>query len=408
MVKARRFFETPLGAAMVGGLIVAALGWIAIASGLIRAEGSDNALQAIPAPLTKQAADKKTGSTVNEIYKADSPGVAFIQATSAPRQGSPFDLFGQSQRSTASGSGFVIDNDGYILTNNHVVEGASDIKVALGSDKATVPAQKVGADPSNDLALIKVDPSKAQLHPLSLGDSSKVQVGDPVVAIGNPFGLDRTVTTGIVSALQRQIKAPNGFTISHVLQTDASINPGNSGGPLIDAAGRVIGINSQIETAGGGGSVGVGFAIPINTARDAISQLRSGGQVKRPFLGIDGADISSDMAKALNLPTDSGVLVQNAFAGGPAANAGIKGGEAQASINGSDILLGGNIITAVDGHKVTGMQEVVDAVDAKKPGDKLTLTVLQNGKSRDVTATLEERPSQIRDSTEPQISPFGN
>jgi S1-C subfamily serine protease len=408
MGKLKQAAESPLGAGMIGGLVVGVLGWIAIAAGWIHAADSDAGLLSAPAPL-RNASDTKKGSTVNEIYKSDSPGVAFIQATSTQAQSSPFDLFGTPQRRTASGSGFVVDKNGDILTNNHVVAGATDIKVALGDSKRTVPAQKLGADPSNDLALIRVDPDKVDLHPLTLGDSSKVQVGDPVVAIGNPFGLDRTVTTGIVSALQREIQAPNGFTISHVIQTDASINPGNSGGPLLNAAGEVIGINSQIATAGGGGSVGVGFAIPIDTAREDVGKLRTGGQVKRAYLGIDGADIDSDVAKALNLPVDKGILVQNAFAGGPAAKAGIQGGSDQANINGRDILLGGDIITSVDGHEVSGMQDVVDAVDAKNPGDDVTLEVIHGGERRTVTATLGERPAQVQGAPQEQgQSPFGN
>jgi S1-C subfamily serine protease len=405
--RARRAIETPFGAALAGGVVVAIFGWIAIAAGWVHAKPSDEGLGDVAAPLSRPASDSKSTSTVNRIYRADAPGVAFIEATSAPRPASPFDLFGPPERRTATGSGFVVDKEGDILTNNHVVAGASEIRVTLGSDKATVPAQRLGVDASNDLALIKVDPGKVTLHPLPLGDSNRVEVGDPVVAIGNPFGLDRTVTTGIVSALQRQIQAPNGFTISNVIQTDASINPGNSGGPLIDAGGRVIGINSQIETAGGGGSVGVGFAIPIDTARQAIDQLRHGGQVKRAFLGVDGADIGPDLAKALNLPASEGILVQQAFPGGPAAKAGIHGGTTQATINGSDILLGGDIIVAADGHKVTSMQEIVDAVNAKKPGDPLKLTILRDGKRRDVTVALGQRPERIRDTAEPQLNPFG-
>jgi S1-C subfamily serine protease len=396
-----------LAGGIIGGLVVGLLGWVAIAAGWIHSPAGDQGLSAAP-PLTRNAGDTRKASTVNEIYKADAPGVAFIQATSTTRTASPFDFFGVPQRRTSSGSGFVIDRNGDILTNNHVVAGASDIRVALGSDKATVPAQRVGADPSNDLALIRVDPSKVRLHPLTLGNSSRAEVGDPVVAIGNPFGLDRTVTTGIVSALQRQIQAPNGFTISHVIQTDASINPGNSGGPLIDAAGEVIGINSQIATAGGGGSVGVGFAIPIDTARTIVGQLRSGGQVKRAYLGIDGSDISPEIARALNLPVDKGVLVQDAFPGGPAAKAGIQGGSTQASINGTQVLLGGDIVAAVDGHGVTGMQQVADAVDKKKPGDKLRLSILREGKPHDVMVTLGERPAVVQGGAQQGQSPFGN
>ena len=187
----------------------------------------------------------------------------------------------------------MIDTEGHILTNNHVVEGASKIEVKLGASDNELHGEVVGTDPATDLALLKVDAPADQLHPLTLGDSSKVEVGDPVVAIGNPFGLDRTVTSGIVSALQRQIQAPNGFSISHVIQTDAAINPGNSGGPLINAEGEVIGINSQIETGGSGdGNVGIGFAIPINTAREVANQIEKNGKVEHAYLGISGGSVT--------------------------------------------------------------------------------------------------------------------
>src|SRR3954453_14014804 len=212
----------------------------------------------------------ENGLTPRDIYRRYAPGVVFVRAEVVRRQQSPFDLFPQEQRSEATGSGFVIDKAGDILTNNHVIDGASKVTVQF-ADKHTVKATVVGRDPPPDIALLKVDPEGLQLEPLPLGASKDVQVGDPTLAIGNPFGLDRTLTTGDVSALQRQIQAPNGFAIKDVIQTDAAINPGNSGGPLIDAAGRVIGINSQIETGGGGnGNVGIGFAVPIDTAKQIL------------------------------------------------------------------------------------------------------------------------------------------
>ncbi|MGH3265927.1 MAG: S1C family serine protease, partial [Trebonia sp.] len=338
----------------------------------------------VAAPLAAPVAQTSSGGSnaVNQIYRHDGQGVAFIQADQPARQPSPFDPFGQPQGGgTATGSGFVIDTGGHILTNNHVVTGATRIQVKLGSSNATYTAQVVGADPATDLALLKVNAPSSQLHPLRLGDSSKVQVGDPVVAIGNPFGLDRTVTSGIISALQRQIQAPNGFSISNVLQTDAAINPGNSGGPLIDASGEVIGINSQIETGGGGnGNVGIGFAIPIDTARSEISQLETNGKVQHAFLGISGASITPDLARALNLPVSAGVLVQDVVKGGPAEKAGIQGGSTAATIGGSSFRLGGDIVTKIDGKTIESMDQVVNVVNAAKPGDKLNVTVLR-GKS---------------------------
>ena len=261
---------------------------------------------------------------------------------------------------TATGSGFVIDHAGHILTNAHVVDGAQKIEVTLGNTDSSQPvsARVVGKDPSTDVALLKVDAPSDQLHPLALGDSSQLQVGDPVVAIGNPFGLDRTVTTGIVSALQREIKAPNGFTINNVIQTDAAINPGNSGGPLLDADGRVIGINSQIESAGGGGNVGIGFAVPINTAHEVVQQLLANGKVEHAFLGISGTDVTPQLADVLNLPVKQGALVQSVVSGGPADKAGVKGGDATVSIGGQRVRAGGDVITAIDGKAVTGMDDV--------------------------------------------------
>ena len=290
----------------------------------------------------------------------------------------------------------MIDAEGHILTNNHVIEGADKIQVKLGASDTNYTAEVVGADPATDLALLKVDAPADQLHPLTLGDSSEMEVGDPVVAIGNPFGLDRTVTSGIVSALQRQIQAPNGFSISNVIQTDAAINPGNSGGPLINAAGEVIGINSQIETGGGGnGNVGIGFAIPIDTARAEIHQLETKGEVEHAFLGISGGTITPELAKALNLPVNEGVIVQSVVKGGPADKAGIEGGNTSATIDGAEVSLGGDIITEVDGKKIAGMDEVVEIVNEAKPGDELELKILRDGSEKTATVTLGDRPASV-------------
>ena len=278
-----------------------------------------------------------------------------------------------------------------------MIAGASKVTVSFEHSNH-VDAKVVGRDASDDLALLKVDPSGLTLDPLVLGDSKDVQVGDPVLAIGNPFGLDRTLTPGIVSALQRQINAPNGFAIDNVIQTDAAINPGNSGGPLLDAAGRVIGINSQIATGSGtssdsGGSVGIGFAVPINTAKRVIPQLKESGKVQRAYLGITGATIDSSLSK-LNLKADHGVLVQEVTPGGPAAKAGIRGGDTQATIDGNDVVLGGDVITKIDGRAVRTMDDVVAAVNAKKPGQKVAVSVLRDGQPKTITVDLAQRPNQ--------------
>jgi S1-C subfamily serine protease len=255
----------------------------------------------------------------------------------------------------------------------------------------------VGTDPSSDIALLKVEAPADQLHPLTLGDSSKVRVGDPVVAIGNPFGLDRTVTSGIVSALQRQIQAPSGFSINHVIQTDAAINPGNSGGPLIDSAGEVIGINSQIETGGGGnGNVGIGFAIPINTAREVANEIEKNGNVEHAFLGINGGTITPALAKAVNLPVNKGVLVAEVVKGGPADKAGLQGGSTEATIEGARLQLGGDIITEVNGEPVSSMEDVINAVEAGKPGEQMELTVLRHGETKKIDVTLGNRPASAK------------
>ncbi|MGZ5337548.1 MAG: S1C family serine protease [Solirubrobacterales bacterium] len=398
MDRAGTFFGRPFGSAVLGGLVVGLFGWLAIAAGWI--DSGDSGAAVSQPPLTRPAADTSGGKglTVSEIYQRDSDGIAFISAQKTQNVQSPFDPFPQQQQATATGSGFVTDTDGHILTNNHVVSGADKITVKIG-DGQTMDAKLVGADPSSDVALLQVEADSSSLHPLDLGDSSKVTVGDPVVAIGNPFGLDRTVTSGIVSALQREISAPNGFSISDVIQTDAPINPGNSGGPLIDASGDVIGINSQIESGGGQGSVGIGFAVPINTASDVVKQLETTGEVKRAFLGVSGADVTPGLASAVNLPVDHGALVQQAYQGSPAARAGLKGGQTQATVGGQEVLLGGDIVVQVNGKDIQGMDEVVQAVNEAEPGDELKLTVLRDGKQQEITVQLGERPTQIQDSS---------
>jgi S1-C subfamily serine protease len=268
----------------------------------------------------------------------------------------------------------------------------------------------VGTEPNSDLALLKVDAPAAKLHPLKLGDSSKMEVGDPVVAIGNPFDLQRTVTSGIVSALQREIQAPDGVTIDNVIQTDAAINPGNSGGPLINADGEVIGINSQIETGGGSseGNVGIGFAIPINTARTVIGQLETNGKVEHAYLGISGTSITPDLSRAVNLPVEKGVLVQEVVKGGPADEAGVEGGTTAATIAGASFRLGGDIITKLDGKSISSMDDVVTKVNAAKPGEKLELTIIRSGSTKTLTVTLGDRPASLPDSqVEEPVGPLG-
>jgi S1-C subfamily serine protease len=401
----KRFLRTPFGSALLGGLVVAAFGWLAIGAGWIHADNG-NATVTVAAPLSAPVDAKEEGSAnlVNQIYRRDGQGVAFI-SSKLPSQGTG--PFGESEGGgTATGSGFLIDTEGHIVTNNHVVEGADRVEVKLGSSDTTYSAEVVGADPATDVALLKVDAPADQLHPLALGDSSKVEVGEQVIAIGNPFGLDRTVTAGIVSALQRQIQAPNGFSISHVIQTDAAINPGNSGGPLINGSGSVIGINSQILNGGGGnGNVGIGFAVPIDTAREVVQQIEEHGEVKHAYLGINGGTITPDLARALKLPVKEGVLVNEVVKGGPADQAGIEGGDTSATIEGANIQLGGDIITEVNGKKIAGMEEVINAVNGASPGDKLELKILRGNTTKDVTVTLGVRPASTEDSQSGPVGP---
>jgi S1-C subfamily serine protease len=400
MNKSRRFLRSSFAAALLGGAVVAAFGWIAIAAGWIQSEGGSTTTVAAPlaAPVSSKASSGDS-NVVNQIYKSDGDGVAFIESEIPAQETQSFSPFGEPEAEgggTATGSGFVIDTQGHLLTNNHVVEGADRIQVKLGSSDTTYQAKVVGADPATDLALLDVEAPADQLHPLSLGRSSEMEVGDPVVAIGNPFGLDRTVTSGIVSALQRQIEAPDGFSITNVIQTDAAINPGNSGGPLINAAGEVIGINSQIATGGGGnGNVGIGFAIPIDTVRSEIHQLETNGEVEHAFLGISGGTITPDLAKAINLPVKEGVIVQSVVKGGPADKAGIEGGNTSATIEGAEVSLGGDIITEVDGKKVTSMDEIVEVVNAANPGESLELKILRDGSTKTATVTLGDRPAAV-------------
>jgi S1-C subfamily serine protease len=375
--------------AVIGGLLGAG---VAIAFGVIddNAPPAKTIIQQAPVGGTRPAA-ANSSLTPRDIYKRDAPGVVSVRAEVVRASDSPFDFGLGSEQGTSTGSGFVLDKSGNILTNYHVIQGASKVTVQFDDNK-TLNADIVGRDQNDDLALLKVDKSGLDLHPLALGSAKSVQVGDPTIAIGNPFGLDRTLTTGVVSALQREISAPNGFSIDNVIQTDAPINPGNSGGPLIDGTGKVIGINSQIATGGTSqGNVGIGFAVPIDTVKRYLPQLKSKGEVQRAFLGITGATIDASL-DSLNLDVKKGVLVQKVTPGSPAAKAGLKGGTTDAQLDGADLVLGGDVITKFDGKTVNSMQNVADAVDNHKVGDKVDVEIVRNGKSKTLTITLANRP----------------
>jgi S1-C subfamily serine protease len=340
------------------------------------------------------------GLTAADIYQRYAPGVVFVRSEIIEQTNNPFDPFGGAQKSEATGSGFVIDASGDILTNNHVIDGATAGSITVQfADHKTVKAKVVGKDPSTDLALLKVDPEGLDLKALPLGSSKDVHVGDPTIAIGNPFGLDRTLTTGVVSALQRQIQAPNGFAIKDVIQTDAAINPGNSGGPLIDAAGRVIGINSQIETGGNGsqGNVGIGFAVPIDTAKAILNNLKRGESVQRAYLGVTSLTVDGQL-DALDLPVNHGALVQTVEAGSPAEKAGIRAGDLQATLSGSNdpVVLGGDIITKVDGKAITSSDQLAQLVSSHKPGDAVKVELVRKKATKTVTVTLGKRPAALQ------------
>ena len=374
---------------VVGGLIVLIVGAVLISTNVIDTGDTKTVVREVQTTQPTAGSTGSGGRTIADIYKQEGRGVVFIQANGVTTdQSSPF---GTPQQGTATGSGFVLDKDGYIATNAHVVQGAKSVTVSFSENGDAIDAEVKGVDTSADLAVLKVDPSQVKnLTVVPLGDSSTAQVGNPVIAIGNPFGFSRTVTQGIVSGLQRQITAPNGFTISHVIQTDAPINPGNSGGPLLDANGRVIGINSQIATGGGQGSVGIGFAIPINTAKKLFPDLKAGETIQRAYLGVQMQGVTKQLASDLNLAADHGALVVDVTPNSPAAKAGLHGGRTQTS---QGVVAGGDLIVAIDGKDMRNEDSVAAAVAAHRPGDKISVEFYRGNAKKTVTVELTKRPA---------------
>jgi S1-C subfamily serine protease len=323
-------------------------------------------------------------STNVRIYRQASPAVANILT-----KATEYDFFMTPVPVEGAGSGFLIDPRGYILTNFHVVAGAQSVEVVLG-DRSKYPAKFIGADERNDVALIKIDPKGKQLASLSLGDSSKLQVGQKVLAIGDPFGFQSTLTTGVVSALGRTVQTSETTLIDEAIQTDASINRGNSGGPLINTHGEVIGINSAIYTPSGT-TAGIGFAIPINTAKLIANDLINEGHVRRAYLGVTTIPVGGWLAEALDLPVQDGLLVEQAPKGSPAAVAGIHGGDRTAQAGMSRISIGGDVIVAVDGQKVGNRFDMDVILNRKRPGDSITVTVYRGAKKIDIAVRLGER-----------------
>ena len=337
--------------------------------------------------------------SVNQIYRRNAPGVVQITTTSVRTVDpdpflTPFG-FPEQQRQQALGSGFVIDKAGHLVTNFHVVEGAEQIEVSF-TNRDSVKARVVGSDPSTDIAVLKVDVDARALMPLRLGRSDQVKVGDSVVAIGNPLGLERSVTAGIVSALHRPLTAPNDFTIDDVIQTDASINRGNSGGPLIAATGRVIGVNTAIATGsmGARGTIGIGFAVPIDTVRHVASQLIEQGRVEHAFLGVSAQPIEPEIARQFNLPVGRGLMVVRVYEGSGADREGIRAGTDEVVVAGESYRLGGDLIVEIDGKPVRTPAELRDAISEKKPGDKVTVEAYRGGEKQSFEVTLGRQPAR--------------
>jgi S1-C subfamily serine protease len=386
-----------VGVAVLGGLV--ALGAAALTGQL----GGDTSTTVVrpSASFGGTAAASDDALTVAEIYERAAPGVVQITSTAAvsdpPTRVVPVPVPAPSlpePPQQALGSGFVIDKTGHIVTNYHVIEGAEEIEVSF-SNQDTLTAKLVGSDPSTDIAVLRVEASSRGLTPLDFGDSDDVRVGDPVVAIGNPFGLDRSATSGIVSSVQeRTITAPNGYPIDHVIQTDAAINRGNSGGPLLNDKGEVIGVNSQISTAeGSSGNVGIGFAVPSNTVKNVVAQLVDKGKVDRAFIGIGGTSIDPELARLFRLPVDTGVLVERVGESTPASRAGLKGGTSDVIVEGQSYRLGGDVIVALDGRRVASLEDLREMLSTRKPGDTVELGIYRDTKRQTIELKLGRQPA---------------
>jgi S1-C subfamily serine protease len=317
------------------------------------------------------------------IYKQAAPAVANIVTRTVE-----FDFFFNPVPVEGAGSGFLIDTDGHILTNYHVVQGAQTIEVTLG-DQSRFKAKLIGADSRNDIALVKIDPKDRKLTPLELGDSRNLLVGQRVLAIGNPFGFQSTLTTGVVSSLGRTVQTSESTFIDEAIQTDASINRGNSGGPLLNSHGEVIGINSAIY-APTGTTAGIGFAIPINTARRVADDLISQGRVRRATLGVEGRALWPGLAEALHLSVEKGILVERVNPGGPAAQAGIRGGTKSVLAGLQELRIGGDVLVSVDGKPITSQMDLNLLLNRARPGDTVTLTIFRDGKKIEVPVKLGE------------------
>jgi putative serine protease PepD len=372
---------------MAGALFAAALagGTVAVIGAAIVGTGEHTTTireLVQPAPLSSGNVSQTSQDrplTVRDIYDRDAPGVVQVTTTTKVKLpqtdwfGNPFGLPGtEVQRSL--GSGFVIDKAGYIVTNYHVVGNAQSVHVSF-SNNDSMKAEIIGKDPATDVALLKVQASSRALKPLMFGDSDSVHVGDQVAAIGNPLGLDRSITLGIVSALHRSLTSPEGTPIDRVIQTDAALNHGNSGGPLLNAEGKVVGVSSAISTGGTGGegNIGIGFAIPINTVSDVVAELKAQGHVDHPYLGVVTRSVSAEMVRNFGLTVRRGLLIERVAPGSGADRAGLRGGTDQVLIEGESYQLGGDVITKADGMAVTTTEGLREIVSRHKPGESLSV-----------------------------------
>lgn len=353
-------------------------------------------VQAVPTAIAQGAPGSlDPDEAINvRVYQASAPAVANIVTRAVQ-----YDWFMNPVPSEGAGSGFVIDDKGHVLTNYHVVQGAESVEVTLGDgrDRNRYRATVIGGDPRNDVALLRIDPKGRKLPTLTLGDSSKLQVGQRVLAIGNPFGrFQSTLTTGVVSAVGRTVQTGQQTFIDEAIQTDAAINQGNSGGPLLNSAGQVIGMNTAIFTPTGT-TAGIGFAIPINTAKRIVADLIRDGRVHRAYLGVRSVELWPELAEALELPVQVGMLVEQVTAGSPADRAGIRGGTRTVMAGFQRILIGGDVVTAIDGHEITNQLELNVVLNRKRPGDTVTLT-LQRGRAKvDVKVTLGDSSTTGRE-----------
>jgi S1-C subfamily serine protease len=366
------------------GLIIGMAAWWAGARWGDRQPGS---VEAVPALQSRVGSPELTpDEAVNvRVYKQAESAVANIVTRTIE-----YDFFMGAVPTEGAGSGFVIDDKGHVLTNFHVVQGAQRIEVTLG-DRSTYVAKFVGGDPRNDIALLKIEPKAGKLNSLPLGDSSTLQVGQRVLAIGNPFGrFQSTLTTGVVSAVGRTVQTGEQTFIDEAIQTDAAINRGNSGGPLLNTRGEVIGINTAIFTPSGT-TAGIGFAIPINTAKKIVNDLLTTGRVRRAYLGVEGTSVWPQLAQALDLPAEEGILIERVAPGGPAANAGIRGGNRAVVAGLLRLVVGGDLLVAIDGQKVAGNLDVNVLLNRKRPGDAVTLTIYRGSSKMDVKVTLGDR-----------------